>query len=351
MRRSPLFWPKTHNWTRFRRYEIRDGVIRPVRGAALERYDPWRQYRDLSFQGLKERPPYEALFKAVQELTSGRRSKGEKLICEWCSQYGLLGILLQDVTRVDLAWRWERVNKADPQVLEPVQISYRRIGGSWQRFPFCADDMRRKPTASIQPGKPCKVIDRRPGGARVFYVDSPTGFDSSIGERWRQFFPDVSEAEEVTFPYPEPLTDEFWRAYAEPLPVFLEAAQRLSLIHYRLTRQQLPGRMSRQATANYRHAARDLNAILSATSPVVVVTLGKEKPSQEWASGSLIATLGLMLRHDLSIRTRTLTCPCGTPFQTDAWQGRYCSPRCRMRILKRRQRDKQRRNQAGHRSS
>ena len=44
-----------------------------------------------------------------------------------------------------------------------------------------------------------------------------------MGETWARFFPDVAEAERENHQYPQPLTDEFWEQYAEPLDSFLRA--------------------------------------------------------------------------------------------------------------------------------
>src|SRR5688572_1075878 len=115
-------------WSRFDRYEIRDGYIRPVPGAPYERYDPWEAYHAslVATPGVLESAgapsPYASLLDLLREVQKevtfslaapGRpytiSPKGEQAIVAWCQTYGLLGILPQLVQMVTLTARWRAI--------------------------------------------------------------------------------------------------------------------------------------------------------------------------------------------------------------------------------------------------
>ena len=128
-------------WWRFARYEIRDGVIRPVKGATCEQYDPWALFeaaRD-GFQRPRQgkrmmEPPYQELFALWQriedryalpqwagagpEFNRRRISDGgtsmdfdAQMVTDWCSRFGLLGILPQCASSITLPARWGNIRR------------------------------------------------------------------------------------------------------------------------------------------------------------------------------------------------------------------------------------------------
>ena len=116
-------------WWRFSLYEIRDGCIRPAKGAKLEWYDPWPDFQRTRAQTVGQapaaaQPGYQSLMKLVHQLEylPGQRypdcltQKSQALILEWCQQHGLLGVLLS---------RWESISLA-PQHDEADQWAQRR---------------------------------------------------------------------------------------------------------------------------------------------------------------------------------------------------------------------------------
>src|ERR1035438_9429280 len=94
-------------WFRFDRYEIKGGYIRPAPGAKLSQYEPWRTFGAPKGKiGIKQ--PYEPLLALAKLLDPDPSDVGsvraaenaDHLILEWCSQNGLLGILLHRVEGV-----------------------------------------------------------------------------------------------------------------------------------------------------------------------------------------------------------------------------------------------------------
>ena len=106
MTQRQQFW--AGGWCRFSRYEIRDGAIRPARNADLSWYDPWEIYR-ISEKDKGTPPPYQSLLALVWSLGAvfveaesrwrfdcGAESldlSEQNEILDWCSRFGLLGIL------------------------------------------------------------------------------------------------------------------------------------------------------------------------------------------------------------------------------------------------------------------
>src|SRR5687767_12186968 len=81
-------------WWRFSSYEMVNGFIRPEPRAKLERYNPWSEY------GPGHVSPYQSLINLIENLPVSSdgtvvklRKENEKQLLDWCSKYGLLGLL------------------------------------------------------------------------------------------------------------------------------------------------------------------------------------------------------------------------------------------------------------------
>ncbi len=214
MKRARYLISSRSAWGRFSRYEIRAGSFALLRELGSRSTTPglhsWtsrlRDGGEDAKGGEKAPRPYELLFRAADELVRGRRSSGEELVCEWCSEYGLLGVLLHQFIRVDLAWRWDRLSPRSPRVLVPVQVSYRRIGGNWKRGEIYADDHQRRPSETIRRGHLVKVPkgDKWSKGGHVSYAFHPGPDRRRLDERWRRFFPEVRKPRRLRSPTPSP---------------------------------------------------------------------------------------------------------------------------------------------------
>ena len=56
------------HWWRFDRYEMKEGYLRPMRGAGLYTYDPWELFRE-SRTAREADPPYQLLLNLVQDIS------------------------------------------------------------------------------------------------------------------------------------------------------------------------------------------------------------------------------------------------------------------------------------------
>src|SRR5947208_4297865 len=68
---------------------------------------------------------------------------------------------------------------------------------------------------------------RLPSGVRLHAVRTTEEVEEPLGRTWARFFPSVPARERERYPYPPPLTEAFWRLYAEPVEDFLDAARAL----------------------------------------------------------------------------------------------------------------------------
>jgi hypothetical protein len=152
-----------------------------------------------------------------------------------------------------------------------------------------------------------------------------------LARTWATFFPDVPLPERSSYQYPQPLTDPFWKLYAEPLDEFVSAAKALKEAFEAVGWQRRP-------KLRGLHAALTggmepvINGLL-ARGAMTIHAAPRNKVAMKWVSNSLLASLTAMLLEDLA-QGRALQCPCGRLFVSQAYQGRYCSPRCRWRFEK-----------------
>jgi hypothetical protein len=342
-------------WWRFDRYEIVGGYIRPAQGAKLEEYDVWENFNE-SIKTTRGQPPYQKLIEILAKAGVDRtvRQKGdspldvlprdkegtlclpsaaESHLLKWCSEYGLLGILTNDVSSISLAPRWKPLGADDASPLMPTLIQYNRFPEEWTTSKVFNSPLP-------PPGQP-QLVQRGALVSRTESKNFPTPHvisqdgDGHIGQRplgleLAGFFPSVPEDELDTFEYPLPLSPEFWRLYCEPVHAFLDAAVRLRSCAQRLNPRNLVASISRDA------AAIMLNRLLAQNTRVVQIRRTDNVLEQRWYCPSLLSLLAAMLVNDITEGRFTFRCPgCRSAFVSSGYQSRYCSSECRHREQKR----------------
>ena len=345
-------------WFRFDQYEVRDGYIRPAPGANLERYDPWQEY----FQGWEreKRPvqPYLSLDELLKRLDFDRSRyplpltpESEVEVATWCAKHGLLGLLPHTVQGVVLAPRWEpslltqESSPSEEEWLYPTVESYYRTTTRWRTRINNLPPRENLPDSS-QSGyqKGDLVSDSylsdygvRPG---VFLRDlsrSEWRFEP-LDRTWAKFFPDVALEERATYRYPRPLSEPFWRSYAEPLADFYDAAKALGGALSLLEESK-----STEESGETRFLKIDggLEILYSLLEPVRPALARAEDGSflQYWESTSLLGSFAMMAYADLTQRRVRRCEACGSLFNSEAHQTRFCSDKCRHRVQKRKQRE------------
>ncbi len=150
-----------------------------------------------------------------------------------------------------------------------------------------------------------------------------------LRNRWWRFFPDVAEEDAETFEYPTPFTDEFAKAYAEPVGEFKAASRILqgalsNIQHHKPVDALEPG-----DAETVREGFDLLNSLVSFVHPAVL-PVNDGTYQLQWLTHSLFASLAMMALQDLTEHRHLLRCEvCRRLFASSAYQARYCSERCR----------------------
>jgi hypothetical protein len=332
-------------WWRFSAYEIEGWHIRPCADAELEEYDPWAEYFDALNQPSRthragkraSEPPYVTLSKLLSELPFHEGSEGEasallpegrRRIADWCSRHGLLGILPQRARQV---------------VLAPVLDD--DGNGTQTRYWRTPDRGWLSATDSLRPRRPerhGRVTIRRPELPEPM---EPHGvlYDLQRGEEvveplegiWATYFPGVRADARGTFQYPQPLSPDFWRGYAEHLHDFLDAAWTLHHALRMLHEAREPTEPDDDPARIARFELRRMNRLMDSVTPFLAFDAAQRTFHQRWSSPSLLASFALMASLDLTQKRVRACAECGALFVTEAYQTRYCRPEHSERARKR----------------
>lgn len=341
-------------WWRFDRYEVRNGYIQPARGATLQPYDPLELER--AHRGGKTDPPHLSLFNLLAEtnLIMGPEgpelsAEGKSLICNWCAEYGLLGVLPHRVQMVTLPAKWEEFvggltweERAKGwkrrSALAPIQWRFVRGPTKWIDIQTPLQLKTGEYSDEGQRHRPGEIVDvsllQEPCEVAHVLIDSdfPAGLwkREPLGATWAKFFPKAARSTkppEETAYFP-PLSVPFWQDYAEPVDVFLRTAA--TLRDAVLKAAQVPPESERQQVAQFRGARDRLEGFLGSVNPTLV-TNGNSL-EQRWSGQSLLGVIAMMAVQDLVSNRRLLMCQarrCKKMFLSAAYQARYCSEPCR----------------------
>jgi hypothetical protein len=302
-------------WWRFDRYEIKDGCIQPAPGAKMCRYNPGDGFTTNRANHVQ--PAYQSLLQLVRRIKfhpGPRRfpqcvtEDSQAEILDWCTQHGLLGVLLS---------HWEAITLA-PQRSESdtwIQHRYLRAQGQTVEDIISSGDVsERPPSVLIRDLRNFQLVEETPH------------------HTWARFFPSVELEKRNTYAYPLPYTDEFCHLYAEPLFFFCTAARSLAGAITHLASPSSPG--EHHDLLAQKQAADLINFLRRSLSPVVDVN-SEGVFQQHWEAPSLLASFADMAVQDVALDQATLVCEaCGLPFVSGAYQAKYCSVRCRHRKQK-----------------
>jgi hypothetical protein len=324
------------NWWRSSRYEVRGGCIRAATGAKFEAYDP-------QTLGRGQPAAYQSLVNLLDALHFRAQGVDERealtprsktALVSWCEEHGLLGVLPHRVHMLAVPLpppargRW-----APPEIRYirtptgwipslPLEV-WERVGGG-----YLVEGLLPPNTAAST----LREFDLRPTlpVERVVISDLRTGaiHEEPVATTWARFFPSLPRTRRPPARYPLPLTERFWRNYAEPVDDFIAAALAL--------RDALDA--LRAATS--RDRARGVELLNHLVAPIsVALTQHGTHRAYSFQSPSLLATLAMIAMQDLTKGQRPAAClACGVPFLARTSASRYCTIRCRSTEQKRRQR-------------
>lgn len=380
-------------WWRFGRYVLRRGVIRPEIATPCAEYNPWAGYEAAwgHRRVAGKTAPYHSLIELADDYERGaqaglKRRALEQRVLQWCAENGLLGVLLQRTLQVTLAPRWVKAQKgpADEQARD-LMAKWRRnlkdtwgvsvppaaahtprsalvrvlthdvcVSGNWSR-------QRREfaralaPQSGVREGQLVDDADRpaewpATGQALIRDLHGGPWTLEPLATTWGRFFPSVPPRAENSFVYPEPLSDEFWKLYAEPVDEFVEAAVLFrDAIRGALQFKQL-GRASRTAASRAIDGWwHKLRALYSQGGILLVPDQGNYSGHIRWVASSLLGTFAIMALQDIA-EGRLKSCVVCSRLFLAAPRARYCSERCRDTRSKRSRRARVRAPQAPRRA-
>lgn len=322
-------------WVRSGGYRIEQGRIRLEAGAELEVYDPWQQWRERA----DEERPYKRLLRLAQQLRPPRfygplPRREERLLEAWVRENGLLGILPHETLEADFAARWAPAapHAGDPEDHGLVAVQRRQLwsAGHWPVHMGRVGEARSADLA-LEGG----LVDQAELGGKAQPLEALRRRlpDAGIERRplavhYHPYFPEVPEAESLTYAYPGIDSDRFWRQYAESTFAFVRAARYLAAPLEALPRLQKAS-LSSDDRLLIGRALERVSAIAS------VVDFGGALGEQDrlvagWSSPSLLGMYAFMLLHDLRAGHEVKRCPnCEVFFLARNTRAVYCSSTCR----------------------
>lgn len=356
-------------WWRFDSYEIRNGYVCPTRGAALIEYNPWVKRSQMD-SGEQKPPPkthaqptYLSLVQLAGILPAKPMGQPcrltgpqETALLTWCGEHGLLGVLLHCTLSVTLAARWapdplqvgldpDSVAEKRADLVRPMLTQYQRANGGWIRIRSLSvvdgqSTVRTNATRIRGTVVKSTAQPKEWPGPHAIMQDFPpiVGWRTEpLTQTWARFFPMTPRREAETCLYPIPGTEEFWRQYAEPVEVFVQAAIAFREMCLWLGHPHDETAPNTDKAWLRKTALETLNALIAPIS--LTATQNQDNLQPAWRAPSLTGIFAIMIVRDLTARRRPLLCAaCGKPFTSSAHNVRCCSKTCRYRLQKRAQR-------------
>ena len=346
------------DWVRWSDYDLVNGVIVPAEGAELEKYDPWRKFRDNSGVYRTVSQPYESLLKLHSELTKaerrgirpsvtpfhprvlpepirGPRTEADHLILEWCKTNGLLGLVPTLASSISTPIR---VGAGRSEEVASVESRHHvRKGGSWtthvsrNEVPVSSEDALANAA-------------QRKGASRGLGVNwyswTSDTYETRPLEDIELYFRPVWSVEPLDPPCPNSLA--FWKSYGEPLRDFKHWCELFARSVDSLS-QWKGGEASSDATFAVLQSHRILNGLAQSATPTIQFKPKRNHLEEVRVSASLLASYALMFLWDRADGRRAIQCAeCGQFFVSDVEKAQYCRPTCRNTAQNRRHRHKKR---------
>lgn len=218
----------TADWFRADRYEVDRGMIRVARGGRIHAVpDAWAQ----SSAALLDLARLVHLIDSSEGQVSLSESD-ERRIAEWCSKFGVLGLLGARINKMTLRPRF-RVVEEPRRLIAAVTVDYVRSPVGWrktERWPeaFAVDATSADLIGTMAPDPAISGIDQRDLFGRR--QDRRIRLSEVAGA-----FPSIPRESFAEFDVPMFSSREFCEMYAEPARKFFEAARYLVKVMDQLT--------------------------------------------------------------------------------------------------------------------
>jgi hypothetical protein len=346
-------------WVRWSEYEMLDGIVIPAKGAELQTYDPWEEFRSNERMYRTVQQPYIALLELHRKLkavapppfpqddqVSGPRCEADQVILEWCNLHGLLGlvpVLCDNIQVCENAWhfrsgghKWFTYRQEQTFIRRGTEIVIK------DRFPQPAF-----PDAEAFPPHETEIDSLRFQKAPIdhdFETGTTTAFcgaykDESFPKgplrNLRYYFMPTRFGAADGFVVPRPFTRVFWSSYGEPAAAIAGYAGQFGT-SVDLLSQSVLQIDDPDAIGYYLFF---LSRLAQTVAPSWV--WAHDKLEQQRLSPGLLASYALMFLLDREAKRRALQCKtCMKYFVSDERRARYCSLTCRNTAQSRRYRER-----------
>lgn len=342
------------DWVRFSEYELVSGAIAPTADAELRRYNPWETFRanvgkyrtvvqpyvsllelrrslkDMEIRGV--RPTPEPTRRTIEDgPILSPPTEADRLVLDWCRDYGLLGLFPVRANRVQLLGKIG--DGGDPTRKVVTSTQYFRSGGRWDTQTSQTGHSAATPEQALTDATDM-AAQTEPSVAWLnlvthAYDDRPLAWFTLFWPRHRT---------DRDFIPPQPQTPDFWPAYGEPMWDFHTHCYQFAQAVHNLGRwpgERVPE--PEQQTVNRSHAV--LTALAETVSASFQHDPIRSVIREDRVSTGLLASYALMFLQDHKQGRRCLQClTCDRYFVSNDRRSRYCSPSCRMRFQSRRHR-------------
>ena len=299
------------------------GALAPTSRGNLLQYDPWDAFRANLGKYRTVEQPYLAVLELRRQLAEMKRTGVEPtqylgespegprltpstpadlLVREWCGRYGLLGLVPVLASRIELPRRIRREKIA-------VRIDWSqhfRHGGRWDTHTGSTGQVVLE-EADIQEAedKARHEVEAEPPTTTWITWISGAQHERPTDEL-RAYFPRLS-AKPCSFIPPQPLTQEFWESYGEPVWEFAECCHFFgqavdALGHW--PGQEVPE--DRRPTAE--RAFAFMRALALAAAPLFTFDATNSTAREERVSAGLLASYALMFLLDCEAGRRCRRC-------------------------------------------
>jgi len=347
----------TGEWVRWSEYELVAGAIAPTNDADLRRYDPWETFRANVGTYRTVVQPYVSLLelrRSLKELESRgvrptpeptRRTieegpilspptAADRLVLDWCRDYGLLGLFPVLASRVQLPD--EIGDGGDPRRKVVTSTQYFRSGGRWDTRTIDAGYSAATPEEALTDAR--EIAARRE--PTVTWLNLVThAHDHRNLAAFTDFWPRLYLANRDFIP-PQPLTSDFWAEYGEPVWEFHRHCKMFAQTVHDLGRW--PGeRVPEPEQQRVKGSSAMLTALAETVSASFRYDPTRSVIRENRVSPGLLASYALMFLQDHEQGRRCLQClNCDRYFVSNDRRSRFCTPSCRMRVQSRRHRAK-----------
>jgi hypothetical protein len=349
MQRTARSFDVSGGWTRWSRYELRNGRLRPAEGAELIRYDPWADFRANEGKYRTIRQPYQKLLQLGHDLTaaeskgarisigqfSGAQNEMDQLILDWCNENGLLGLLPTFGHTIRLPFQKISLRRGRRSQQALQQMIYKRSGGTWRAeqhvlltsWAFLEDPRLR--------GRPL-------GPGYIWYDWETQRYEDLVLGQLEDFFEQAIDSSPSRKPKafipPRPGSEDFWTHYRESLvQVYLSTKRFVDAVDVLAKFDSEAETIVNVAgSAHY-----TLSALAEVAAPAFRFSPEHCRVEEVRESPGLLATYALMFMWDRIEQRRILRCQnCDGYFVSNEYRARYCTPTCRNTAQSRRYRSR-----------